>query len=58
VPIAVNHNLQDRPFVVAAREAKAVTRIVGSLLLTWLASVQRKESVTSTPYLEVQIGHF
>jgi hypothetical protein len=44
VPIAANHNLQDRPFKAAVGKAKAVTRIVGSLLLTWLASVERFQS--------------
>jgi len=41
VPFADNHNLQERSFVAEAGEAKAVIRIVGSLLFPWLDSVQR-----------------
>jgi hypothetical protein len=44
VPKDESQDLEDRKFVIEVREAEAVTRIAGSISLTWQATVQRQPS--------------
>ena len=55
VPQEAVEQSQERPFVALVLDAKAVAQITGSFSLTWRASVQRDQPLTTVSFKVSQL---